>query len=353
MAKTNDYRLGTSTYPRGWFMIASSEEADSRPRAVRFFGRDMVLYRGESGQSRLVDAYCPHMGAHLARNTTSDIVRDRRQVEGESIRCPFHGWRFGPDGRCDDIPYSPNSIPIAARLRTWPVVERAGIIWMWHDEEEGEPDFALPDFALWHDPAWVRWQIDLMGDIDIHPVEIVDNMADLGHMVPVHGSIDCTYFDNEFDGVVATQRLTAGHRVLASSAASISYETWYTGPALLQSELAGDLPAFMMIAHTPIDDGRVRMWHALMVRCADPAVADGGVGTARAYQEASRQTLAQDVDLWSFKRPIFHPLVIPADGPVGKVRQWYGQFYRPRAEAANIQDRLRGTVVSLDIGKAA
>lgn len=353
MAQAKDYKLGPSTYPRGWFMIAPSEEADSTPRPLRYFGRDMVLYRGDSGTPRLVDAYCPHMGAHLARNTTSYIVRDGNQVEGESIRCPFHGWRFGPDGQCNEIPYSPNFIPKAGLLQTWPVVERAGIIWMWYDEENGDPAFPLPDFELWDDEAWVRWKVDVMGDIDIHPIEIVDNMADLAHMVPVHGSIDCTYFDNEFDGVVAIQRLTAGHRVLASSAASISYETWYTGPALLQSRLAGELPALMMIAHTPIDDGRVRMWHALMVQCADPAAADGGVGTARAYQEASRQTLAQDVELWSFKRPIFQPLAIPADGPVGKVRQWYGQFYNTRDEAAKIHDRLRGKIVSLDLRQVA
>lgn len=349
MAQAKDYKLGPSTFPRGWFMIAPAEALGDSPMSLRYFARDMVLYRGASGRVVLVDAYCPHMGAHLARNTTSYVIRDGEQIEGDSIRCPFHGWRYGPDGRCDDIPYSRDFIPKSAQLQTWPVVERAGIIWMWHDEQGGAPAFPLPDFALWDDPAWVRWAIDIMGEVDIHPIEIVDNMADLAHMVPVHGSVDCVYFDNEFDDVVATQRLTAGHRVLASTDAAISYETWYTGPALLQSRLDGELPAHMLIAHTPIEDGRVRMWHALMVKSADPSTPDGGVGVARAYQQASRDTLAQDLELWSAKRPIFHPLAIPADGPVGRVRQWYGQFYQTAEDAVDVNRKVNGKVVSLDL----
>ncbi len=351
MAQAKDYKLGPSTFPRGWFMIAPSEELGEAPLPLRYFAQDMVLYRGASGRLVLAEAYCPHMGAHLACNTTSYIVRDGMHIEGDSIRCPFHGWRYGPDGQCDDIPYS-DFIPKTARLKTWPVVERAGIIWMWHDEEGGEPDFPLPEFAIWDDPAWVRWKIDIMGELEIHPIEIVDNMADLAHMVPVHGSVDCAYFDNEFEGVVAIQRLTAGHRVLASSDAAISYETWYTGPALLQSELEGELPALMLITHTPIEDGKVRMWHALMVQSADPAQPEKGVAIARAYQEASRSTLAQDLELWNAKKAIIQPLIIPKDGPVGKVRQWYSQFYQPRHAAMGTQQRINGKVVSLDTSLA-
>ncbi|MBB3926902.1 phenylpropionate dioxygenase-like ring-hydroxylating dioxygenase large terminal subunit, partial [Sphingobium jiangsuense] len=161
MARSSDYRLGEFDFPRGWFMIGESGEATSTPRAIRYFGQDLVMYRGESGQAYVVEAYCPHMGAHLAKNTTSYIVRDGEQVQGESIRCPFHGWRYGPDGQCDHIPYS-DFIPRAAKLKTFPVVERAGTIWMWHDPEGLEPDYELPDFGgHWDAPGWVNWKIDL------------------------------------------------------------------------------------------------------------------------------------------------------------------------------------------------
>jgi len=122
MAKSSDYRLGEFEFPRGWFMVGESKEATATPLAMRYFGEDLVMYRGESGQVYVVEAYCPHMGAHLAKNTTSYIVRDGEQVEGESIRCPFHGWQYGPDGTCKNITYS-DCKPKAAQLRTFPVAE--------------------------------------------------------------------------------------------------------------------------------------------------------------------------------------------------------------------------------------
>ena len=114
MATTAEYGLGPHTFPRGWFMIATSAEATTTPVAVRYFGEDMALYRGESGRVFLTEAYCPHMGTHLAKNTTSYVVVDKKHVEGDGIRCPYHAWRFGPDGQCDDIPYSPVKPPKAA-----------------------------------------------------------------------------------------------------------------------------------------------------------------------------------------------------------------------------------------------
>ena len=354
MATTADYGFGDFQYPRGWFMVAGADEVAERPVPVRYFGEDMVLYRGESGTAHLVSAYCPHMGAHLARNTTSYIIRDGRQIEGESIRCPFHGWRFGPDGRCTAIPYS-DFVPGAARLKTWPVVERAGIIWMWHDPEGQEPDYPLPDFDGHYDqPGWVNWKIDFLGDLDIHGCEIVDNMADLGHMTPIHGAQECIYFANRFDGHTVHQYFRVVNRGLAGGGATPSeLDTWYTGPGILQSRMDSHMPAFMMVANTPIEDGRTRVWHALMVRVNDGsrALTDEERASAFEYQEMLRLGLVQDLEIWANKEFCVNPLAVPSDGPYGKLRTWYRQFFNDRARAADIQQRVNGFVVTLDDGK--
>lgn len=351
MARTADYNLGEFTYPRGWFMIAETAHLGKKPLALHFFGRNLALYRGESGKPYLVDGHCPHMGAHLAINSTSYIVRDQQQIEQESIRCPFHGWRFGPDGQCDDIPYSPNFIPKAACLQTWPVVERAGLVWMWHDEEGGPPDVELPAFAEWdmEDAGWVRWTFDDFGILEIHPIEIVDNMADLGHLTPIHGSRDARYFDNEFADHIVSQGFWAGHRTLAgdSAGALLSSEAFYTGPAILQARLGGQHPALMLIAHTPIEDGVIRMYHALMVKISDRRATEEQQAEAADYREASRLALAQDIEIWANKRPAVNIMQIPADGPFGKVRTWYRQFYNPRAQAGMFRSRVNGRDVSL------
>ena len=70
MAKTAEYGLGPHTFPRGWFMIAAADEVVDKPVPLRFFGREFVAYRGESGKVYLVDAYCPHMRIHIGIHAT-------------------------------------------------------------------------------------------------------------------------------------------------------------------------------------------------------------------------------------------------------------------------------------------
>ena len=237
MGKTQDYGLGEFTFPRGWFMVADAEEVKERPVSVRFFAQDLVIYRGKSGRVVMLDAYCPHMGTHIGRNDSSYVIHDG-QIEGDSIRCPYHAWRFGPDGKCNHIPYYDGTIPKAAAIRSWKVVERMGCIWAWHDPENGEPDYEVPDFAEWNDPQWVRWKIDQMGTIALHPQEVLDNMADVAHLNPVHGST-VEYFENEFRDHVVIQRQGGGHRTLVTTSGMLETDTWYTGPAILYSKLTG------------------------------------------------------------------------------------------------------------------
>ena len=143
MAKTEDYNLGQFIYPRGWFMIADAEELQNEALPLEFFGREFVLYRGETGRVVLLDAYCAHMGSHIAKNATSFVVMDG-QIEGDSIRCPYHAWRYGPDGKCDDIPYHDGPIPEAACIKSWPVEEKYGCIFVWHDPERVHPTMTCP-----------------------------------------------------------------------------------------------------------------------------------------------------------------------------------------------------------------
>ena len=348
MATTAEYKLGEHTFGRGWYMIAEGKDLGEAPMNLRFFARDLVLYRGESGTPHLVDAYCPHMGAHLGRNSTSYIVRDKERIQGESIRCPFHGWRFGPDGKCDDIAYSDQKPPSSASIRTYPVEERAGIVWMWFDEEEHEPLWDPPKLDMWDDPHWVQWKIDDLEELEQHPIEIVDNMTDFAHFTPIHGSKDVHYFYNEFDAHVQWQMFGGGHRTLIEEGGPIlELDTWYEGPGILQSYMRGTFPTHMLIAHTPVEDGKVHVWHALMVKF-DHEVTEADVPAARAYQQASLEAFSQDFEIWQNKKPCFHPLMVRGDGPTDKCRIWYKQFYNPLDKASEFQDRVNGRHTTVD-----
>lgn len=353
MATTAEYGLGELAFPRGWFMVAIADDVTQEPQPVHFFGKEMALYRGKSGRVVLLDAYCPHMRVNIARNTTSYVVRDDTRIEGDSIRCPAHGWRFTPEGQCDDIPYSTHGIPKAACIKSHKVVERAGCIWMWHDMEGAEPDFDLPAFAEYDqtEQGWVRWQVDHLGTLPIHPQEIVDNMTDFAHFTPVHGSLGHAYFENEFDGVIMRQRFGSGHRTLVDGNALLETDTWYTGPGILLSRMAGKHPSLMMICNTPVEDGEVRVWFAVMAQTADnhePTREEQAI--ARAYHEAGLAAFAQDFELWQHKEPAINILQIPDDGPFHKERIWYKQFFNPRARAGEFQKRVNGMHVTVKTG---
>src|SRR5690349_19646103 len=111
MAKSADYNLGEFTYPRGWFVVADSAGLGATPINTRYFGEDVVIFRKANGEAAMLSAYCPHMGTHLGRNDTSWTVLSGEHIDAEGIRCPFHGWRFGADGKCNNIPYFDGPIP--------------------------------------------------------------------------------------------------------------------------------------------------------------------------------------------------------------------------------------------------
>lgn len=341
MARTGDYGLGPHTFPRGWFMVADAAEATRTPKALRFFGQNLVMYRGESGRVVLMDAHCPHMGTHLAKNTTSFVIQDGTHVEGDNIRCPYHAWRFGPDGKCNQIPYFDGPIPASAKIRTWRAEEHYGCIFTWHDSEGGAPDYDLPTIEEWDDPSWVQWNIDHLGQIGCHPVEILDNMADVAHLGPTHGA-PARYFRNEIQNHVVRQYQGGTHRSLEEGGAMLETDTWYTGPGVLLSRYGGTR-SLMYIAHTPVEDGVVQAWHGLLVQSPNPVATAEDVALARAYQAAACGAFSQDFEIWANKAPCFAPLQIPADGPFARVRAWYKQFYNPRAEAGKIQQQANGT----------
>ena len=63
-----------------------------------FLGENFAVFRTANGVASVLDAYCPHLGAHLGIGS---------RVVGDCVECPFHGWQFrGEDGQCMKIPYT-------------------------------------------------------------------------------------------------------------------------------------------------------------------------------------------------------------------------------------------------------
>jgi len=340
MATSADYRLGEYAFPRGWFAVANASEVGRKPLAVRYFGQDMVLYRGESGRAVMLDAYCPHMGTHLASGENSATTTSATHMEGDNIRCPFHAWRFGPDGVCNHIPYHDGPIPAAARVKSWPVEERYGVIFAWHDPEGLEPDFPLIDIPEWDDPAWLRWQgLEYLCDLK-HPIEVFDNMSDVAHLGHLHGGHAIAY-ENEYDAHLMHQRQRSA--VEAGGLFGDTYSTLagYVGPGIAFGRFQ-EMGAVQLICVTPIEDGSCRLWQTatMKMRPGQPAAEAEAMraGASHMFGEG----LMRDGEVWAMKRPAINVMQLTSDGPFGQSRIWYSQFYNPRAKAAEIVGRVAG-----------
>jgi len=349
VATTADYGLGPLTFPRGWFMVARASDVSGKPTGLRLFGRELVIFRGESGRIVLLDAYCPHMQAHLAAEQTSGAAA--RRVEGDSIRCPYHSWRFGPDGKCNHIPYFDGPIPPAAKVRAYPAEERFGCIFAWHDGEEGAPDYPLPELPEWDDPQWVRADFDDLGTLPVHPQEIIDNLTDTRHFGPIHGQ-KLAYFDTVFDGVIGRQVSGGGHETMTSEDGILDVDAVYTGPGILIARYSGETDAAQIILHTPKEDGVTQVWHGIITRGrAAPPDADD-VAMRDAYHRNGLAAFVQDFEIWRTKGPAFNIQRLPTDGPFHRGRAWYKQFYNPRAQASEHQARADGVHHTKDMAPA-
>jgi nitrite reductase/ring-hydroxylating ferredoxin subunit len=290
--------------PNGWFIVALSGDIEAgQVRSLHYFGRDIVLYRTDAGEPRLVDAYCPHLGAHLGVGGA---------VEGSCLRCPFHGWSFdGESGACTEIPYSKTErIPAKARVRSYPTIERGGAIWAWHHLEEGEPFFELPTVPEMDDPAWTR---PLLREfwISTSCQEMAENNHDFAHFLYVHGTETIPEGEEVIDGTYKSVKNPGLER-----------ETFGLGLGVVR--VPGMLTFVSSV--TPVDDDNVH------VRWLFAVPAESGEKSARFFAEQFTSGVSQDIPIWENK--IYRPLPVLTKGESGIIahRNWSRQFYSEPVE---------------------
>lgn len=158
-------------FPEGWYWALTSRELScGQVKAVTLLGRELAVFRTRSGQVVAVDAYCPHMGAHLAEG----------KVENEGIRCLFHYWKFDTSGNCIEIPCMDHPPPVS--LKTWPAVDHYGLIWVWIGMEESAPIPTVPEL---HDHE-VDVVLGPRFNKPCHPNVLMINAIDEQHFNSVH-----------------------------------------------------------------------------------------------------------------------------------------------------------------------
>jgi 3-ketosteroid 9alpha-monooxygenase subunit A len=314
-------------YPNGWFQVAYSDELpNTGVLPLKYFGRDLVAFRGEDGQAHVLDAHCPHLGAHLGYGG---------KVEGNCIRCPFHHWQFDGGGRCTSVPYSEKAPPAKAKIRTWHAREVNGLLVVWHHMHGEPPTWEIPAVDEYQSAEWTpyekrRWKIKT------HNQEMAENAVDSAHFHYVHGTVEKPKSEAFPDGhvlrVVSETKMRTPMGKVGGSVESISFGFGYS-----TTRFKGIVETLLVAGTTPIDDEYVDVRFSFMVKKAVDKDVTSTVG--KAFMAEIERQLGQDIPIWENKIYINPPLVVDGDGPIGVFRRWVKQFYSdPKApETLTIQ----------------
>lgn len=321
-------------YGRGWHVVGAIKDFGIEPQTLNYFGTRLVAYRGaEDGEVHVLDSYCPHMGADLSKG----------EVKGNSVVCPFHGWSWGSDGVCDDIPYA-ERIPKKAVIKSWPTLERNGLVFVWNDPEGNPP---IPEqeprrIEDYYSGEWTDWNIAVV-PIESNCRELVDNMCDMAHFGPVHYSSVET-FNNIQDGHVFTQHMTGGHDILADEGQGFTSTATYEGPAYMTTTMTGSMDGdpvttHLLVAHVPVHMEKFDIRLGVMLKKNPNLNEKQNQAMVDEYTQKSIESFIQDVEIWNNKIRVDNPLMCDGDGPINMVRKWYSQFYM---DAADIPESLKG-----------
>lgn len=308
------------TYPNGWFGIAIADDLAPREvRALQLFGQEVVLYRSASGSAHVLDAFCPHLGAHLGHGG---------KVAGEHIVCPFHAWRFDGEGTCRGVPYS-GEIPDGSRVRSWPLVERNGLIFVWYHAEDAEPTWEIRELPHFSDPD-MRVAGAYCTYFTAHIQDVVENGVDLPHFRTVHNweadQIEWSIRGPEYQMSYRIQNMRDRERV----APEIHSTT--QGPGYSFTTFEGSLRGVSTHAMTQVEPGVFQLLQLYVYH------RDHDDEACRVAMQGSSFEWAADIPIWENKKTWLHPRLTADDGPIDAYRNWFNQFYSTAVDQGRAQE---------------
>lgn len=197
-----------------WQPVSAIDDLPAgRAKPIKVMSEELTLYRGEGGKPHVVAFRCAHRGTQLSTGW----------VEGDNIRCFYHGWMYDGSGQCVEQPAEPEPFCNRVRIRSYPTEEYLGLIWAYLGEGEAPPLRRFP-------------QLEQQSDLNIYwtfggrvqPFNYVNNMEnDPGHVPFVHRGTqfftDIPQIETEEtdwgirDRVVFSNRVGLVHRVMPNA----------------------------------------------------------------------------------------------------------------------------------------
>lgn len=325
-------------YPNGWFAIA--ESSDVKPSKVKYvaaLGENFAVFRTKEGCIKVIDAYCPHLGANMAIGGV---------VSGNCLECPFHGWKFsGDNGQCISIPYSDSKVPSSAKVKTWPTCEVNDCIFIWYHAEGEEPKWQLEPIPEIKSRQWIyRGRNEFF--INSHIQEIPENGADVSHLNAIHapsmlGGMNIMNYDkswlrfckHKWTAKWSTKQETNYKHIGVMhllhemrlfdrfTLIKMNVTAKQIGPAYVELHIQTSLgPMMVLQAVTPVEPLLQRIIHR--VYCPPLLIL-----YANLLLLGETIMVARDVMVWNHKKYIKNPLLVKEDQTIQQHRRWYSQFY--------------------------
>ncbi|HNP56793.1 MAG TPA: Rieske 2Fe-2S domain-containing protein [Gordonia sp. (in: high G+C Gram-positive bacteria)] len=317
-----------SRFARGWHCLGLVEEfGDGKPHSIEAFGTKLVAWTDTTGELRVLDAYCRHMGGDLSQGV----------LRGDNVACPFHGWQWNGKGRCATVPYAKRN-PKLAKTRTWPTMIRNGQVFVYNDPEGNPPaeDCYIPELEEVGSDKWTDWTWTRMVIEGSNCREIIDNVVDMAHFFYVHYALP-DYFKNVFEGQTAAQYMNSHGRpdvAIMSSYGDSRLESIaaYYGPSYMLNPMVQyyggyAVETILTNCHYPIDENNFVLMYGVMAKIPEGLTAEQGQKMASKISAGIEVGFLQDVEIWKHKTRIDNPLLVEEDGPVYQLRRWYEQFY--------------------------
>jgi nitrite reductase/ring-hydroxylating ferredoxin subunit len=290
-------------FPESWYHLAVSADLPAGGViARRVCGRDVVAFRTQAGALGVLDAHCPHLGAHLGHGG---------RVVGEALRCPFHALHWSADGRCagdDDGP-----LAVGVRARAWPVRELHGALVVWHGARAPTWEIPAPDMRGWSEPRFQTLRFPG------HVLEVAENGVDRRHFLTVHGYTDVSEFEVGVDGPVMHSAFGFSKDGIAQRFDTLVYGLGYAITDLTIEKLG--IHARVILLSNQVDAGMVDFTVCVTV--------EGGLAWMDRFLAAIVDDVKKDLPIWAHKCRRERPALVPGDGPIATYRAFARQFYPP------------------------
>jgi phenylpropionate dioxygenase-like ring-hydroxylating dioxygenase large terminal subunit len=260
LAGQNGSHLDDPLLRREWFAVAWSREIEAgKLLARRLMATDLVLWRSREGLHCWRDL-CAHRGARLS---LGKIRAGDGEVGRDCVVCPYHAWEYAATGECVRIPAHPEMTPPPkARVDTFEVRERYGVVWVAFGKPRGEtPEFKMAETHGFRTVLAGPYRFRALGP------RLIENLLDVAHLGFVHAGL----LGDPERGEVEDYAVTAGTDLRGpearmiriwqpdpdgtGKAALVTYHYWVSGPLTAAFEKTEGERRFGILAQVaPIDD---------------------------------------------------------------------------------------------------